>query len=293
MISVVSAPDWARTPVNLAEYPNDPYPQEGPPDDYQQYANFIRFLSEHFVNRVDAIELWNEPNLQREWFNRPLGGADYMRLFNAAYQAVRSGSNPNITLVTAGLAPTGINDHVTAVDDRAFLNEMYAAGLAGYAENVVVGIHPYGWGNPPSATCATDCDPGPDRGWDDQRFFFFQDTINDYRAIMTQHGDSNRQMWITELGWPTFDGFGVQPDPAINFFTYLTEWDQAYYLIDALNYSQSQPYIGRIFIWNLNWALFAGRDGIQPLEQEAGYALIRPDGSPRPVYELLRMSPKE
>jgi hypothetical protein len=292
LLSVVSAPDWTRTPVSMAEYPNDPFPEEGPPDDYQHFANFVNDLAQRFDNRVDAIELWNEPNLHREWFGKPLGGAEYMRMFDAAYRAVRGGTNPTITLVTAGLAPTGINDHATAVDDRVFLSEMYAAGLAGY-QNVVVGVHPYGWANPPTATCATDCDPSPERGWDDQRFFFFLDTLNDYRAIMVQHGDDNRQLWVTEFGWPTFDGFGVEPDAAITFFSYLSEQDQANYIIDALSYGQSQIFIGEMFLWNLNWALFAGRDGIQSLEQEAGYALIRPDGSPRPAYELLRLAPKE
>ncbi|MCZ7546480.1 MAG: cellulase family glycosylhydrolase [Anaerolineae bacterium] len=292
LISVVAAPDWTRSPVTMAEYPDDPYPEEGPPDDYQTYADFIRYMSEHFVNRVNAIEVWNEPNLRREWFNKPLGGAEYMRLFDATYRAVRSGSNPDIILVTAAPAPTGVNDHVTAVDDRAFLTEMYRAGLANYDANVAVGVHPYGWGNPPGATCATDCNPGAERGWDDQRFFFFRDTLDDYRAIMTQFGDSNRQMWATEVGWPTFDGFGVEPDAAIGFFKYVTEQDQAHYLIEALSYMQSQAYMGPAFIWNMNWAIFAGRDGIQPLEQEAGYAILRPDGSARPAYELLRRAPK-
>ncbi len=291
LLSVVAAPDWTRTPVTMAEYPNDPYPEEGPPDNYQTFASFVKLLSEHFVNRVDAIEIWNEPNLRREWFDKPLGGAEYMRLFDAAYQAVRSGANPNITLVTAGLAPTGVNDHVTAVDDRAFLSEMYQAGLANY-QNVAVGVHPYGWGNPPSATCAANCDPGPERGWDDQRFFYFLDTLNDYHDLMAQYGDVSRQLWATEFGWPTFDGFGVQPDAAIGYFNYVSEWDQGHYLVEALSYMQSQPYMGPAFIWNMNWALFAGRDGIQPLEQEAGYALIRPDGSARPAYLLLSLAPK-
>lgn len=289
LLSIVNAPDWARTPVNLAEFPNTPYPEEGPPADYQQFADFVRYIAETFVNRVDAIEVWNEPNLRREWFGKPLGGAEYMRLFDAVYRAVRSSANPNIPLITAGLAPTGINDRVTAVNDRIFLREMYQAGLAQYT-NVAIGVHPYGWGNPPSAVC---CDANPGRGWADQPFFFFRDTMEAYRAIMEEFGHADGKMWITEFGWPSFDGFGVEPDPAIAFIGYVSEWDQAHYLIEALAYLNAQPYVERSFIWNLNWAIFMGRDGIQPLEQEAAYALIRPDGSPRPAYLLIQQSPKE
>ncbi|MCA9896497.1 MAG: cellulase family glycosylhydrolase, partial [Anaerolineae bacterium] len=145
LVSVVKAPTWARS-VQA---------EDGPPDDPNALARFITIIFEEFnagLNRemvgeyIDAIEIWNEPNLQREWQGTlPFNGAGYMQLFGPAYQAVRAYS-PTITVVTAGLAPTSTQSF--SVDDRDFLRQMYNAGLAQYGD-VVVGVHPYGWGNAP------------------------------------------------------------------------------------------------------------------------------------------------
>ena len=47
----------------------------GPPDNYQDYADFVSrvrgaLLRRLDVGRVDAIEIWNEVNLDREWGKR-------------------------------------------------------------------------------------------------------------------------------------------------------------------------------------------------------------------------------
>ncbi len=275
-ISVVNAPMWAR-PAG-SEGPN------GPPADYSLYANFVAYLAEHFVNRVDAIEIWNEPNLSIDWTGAPISGAEYMRLLRLSYEAIKA-VNPNMIVVSAGLGPTGgsmaPDGSIVAMDDREFLRQMYDAGLASYSD--AVGVHPYGWGNPPLSRC---CDPFPDRGWDEHPSFFFLNTIEDYRAIMEQYGDGAKPIWITEFGWPTYEGFGVPaPEP---FFDYVSEWDQANYIMEAFAWGQSQPYIQRMFLWNLNFAIFQGPNG-----QQAGYAILRPDGTPRPAYQLLRESPRQ
>ncbi|MEM6530632.1 MAG: hypothetical protein AAF653_20200, partial [Chloroflexota bacterium] len=57
LVSIAKAPNWART--NLTE--------DGPPDDPQALANFITFFLNEMNNTIDAVEIWNEPNLIREW----------------------------------------------------------------------------------------------------------------------------------------------------------------------------------------------------------------------------------
>ena len=119
MLSIVKAPNWTR---------HSNRNEDGPPDDLNQLAAFIRQLLKEVGPYVDAIEIWNEPNLRREWTgSRPISGASYMELFRVAYDTVRAYS-PHITLITAGLAPTG-NHSGVSVDDRAFLRQMYQAGL--------------------------------------------------------------------------------------------------------------------------------------------------------------------
>ncbi|HEX3051130.1 MAG TPA: hypothetical protein VHP83_10785, partial [Aggregatilineaceae bacterium] len=87
MVSLVKAPDWARSTAE----------EEGPPNDPQALANFIsRMMTEvradlYGNSYFDAIEVWNEPNLRREWNGGTISGAEYMRYFNAAYNAIRAG----------------------------------------------------------------------------------------------------------------------------------------------------------------------------------------------------------
>ncbi len=274
MVSVTKAPDWAR-PTNQ---------DNGPPSDPQYLANFLTHVLSRFGPAIDAIEIWNEPNLLREWTGAPMNGAEYMRLFDAGYQAITTWSRDNnhpIRVVTAGLAPTGNSEW--SVDDRVFLQQMYQAGLARYSD-VAVGIHPYGWGNAPDTHC---CNPVDGRNWDDDPHFFFLDNIETYRQIMVNAGHSGAQLWATEFGWATYDGFGYPPPQP--FFDYLNENLQAHYTIKALDIIQNSgnyPYVGTMILWNLNFATIPGAVS-ERQEEQAGYSLLRPDYSERPLYWAL------
>ncbi len=273
MISVAKAPGWARPTTE----------EHGPPRNPQALADFLNHILDRFGPSISAIEVWNEPNLRREWNGAPINGQEYMRLFDAAYRAITSWSQANahpITIVTAGLAPTGTSEW--SLDDRVFLQQMYQAGLANYA-NIAIGIHPYGWGNAPSERC---CNNVEGRSWDDDPHFFFLETIEAYRDIMQRFGAGNQQLWITELGWATYDGLGAAPPQA--FFDYVTEQTQAQYLIEALDLLQNSgdyPYVGTIILWNLNFATIQG--AVERGEEQAGYSLLRPDLSRRPAFAAL------
>src|SRR5262249_39096805 len=41
--------------------------EDGPPDDYAQFAAFVGGLAQKYRGRVQAYELWNEENFSREW----------------------------------------------------------------------------------------------------------------------------------------------------------------------------------------------------------------------------------
>jgi len=290
LVSIVNAPDWARSSTE----------EEGPPINPQDLASFItRMMGEVRVDLYgesyfDAIEVWNEPNLRREWNGAPINGAEYMKLFDAAYNGVRAGEGGYATtVVTAGLAPTGIDDGVTAVDDRDYLRQMYQAGLTNSAyQNIAIGIHPYGAANPPDAHC---CATGG-RGFDDDPTWFFLDTIEDYHNIMTQAGDTGRQLWATEFGWPTWEGFTTadgQPAPPPTdppYITWLTQQDQANYLIRAFELGQQLPYMGVMIVWNLN---YHSQELIDARDPVAAYALLRGGADPlRPAFLLLEQAPK-
>jgi len=267
LVSIAKAPDWARSDTT----------EDGPPDDPQALADFITLLLNETNGAIGAVEVWNEPNLAREWRGQPLSGASYMRYFDVGYRAVKA-YNPNVMVVSAGLAPTGDTEFTR--NDRAYLREMYAAGLANY-DGIAVGVHPYGWGNPPDARC---CDLSDERGWDDAPQFFFLDTIDDYREIMVTSGHSGAQMWLTEFGWATWEGLPGEPPDV--WMTYNSKWDQANYGLRAIQIAQSRDDIGPMFLWNLN---FAQPILIDQRDERIAYSIVLPEGQPkeRPLYWML------
>ncbi|NDJ76252.1 MAG: cellulase family glycosylhydrolase [Chloroflexi bacterium] len=294
MVSVAKAPGWSRTPDTDGVMRED-----GPPDDPQALANFMSGMLNMIgfdssgQPVIDAIEVWNEPNLQREWYGHPITGADYMRYFRPAYDAIRAFS-PAITVITAAPAPTG--DSQWSTNDRTWLQQLYDSGLAQYGQNVAVGIHPYGWANAPDAYCCID---NPGVGWDDQPQFFFLQTIEDYWQIMTTNGHANAQLWTTEFGWATYDGLrtgnggsGPQPPvpPGQEYFGYIDQWQQADYTLQAFQLGQERPYMGPMILWNLNFATIPG--AVDQSDPKAGYGLLDSLWQPRPVYTMLQQTPK-
>ncbi len=299
MISVDTAPDWARAPGTHAN--------DGPPTDPQALADFLTSLV-HDVKPefVDALEIWNEPNLRREWDEVPLNGVTYMKYFDAAYQAIRKEEQlvtPTFNVVhhiaiIAAAPASGTPNSADSVNDRDWLKQLYAAGLAHYGADIGVGAHPYGWGNAPEADC---CSPGPNvTGWYDNRGFFFKDTLDDYHQIMTANGH-NAQLWITEFGWASYDGLhrsdgtpAVPPsDPSFGWVKILNQQQQADYTIRAFTLVQHQPYasfVGPMMLWNLNFGTIPQM--IDTQRQEAGFSLLDYNGSPRPVFDALAAAPK-
>jgi len=274
LLSVTSAPSWAR----------DSDQEKGPPSDYQAYANFIGQLAQRYKGKVDAYEIWNEQNLRREW-NTPKGisAASYVELLRLAYIAIKNADSSAI-VVTGGLAPTGFNDGVNAIDDRVYLRQMYAAGVAEWSD--AIGAHPNGWANPPDSTCCRNNRPAVP-AWDDHPSFFFKQTLADYRQIMVQNGDSGTYIWATEFGWGSNDGLNIEPAPEFAFVAYTSLDEQASYILRGFQLGSELGYTGPMFLWNLNFCPVVGVTGEQCL-----WSLLDPAGNPRPAYLALRDAPR-
>ena len=83
--------------------------------------------------------MWNEP-IPAKWYGQPLSGESYMRYFRPAYTAIRRSRRRSRCHRRAG--PTG--DLHWSANDRAWLQQLYDAGLAQYGTDIAVGVH-YGW----------------------------------------------------------------------------------------------------------------------------------------------------
>ncbi len=300
LLSIAKAPDWAR-PAN-ARGQND-----GPPANPQDLADLITHIFDTFSKEhISAIEIWNEANLTTEWTGAAQDGVSYMRLFNVAYQRIRQQS-PDIVVLTAGPAPTGGGG---SIGDRDWLQAIYAASGKGpdlalnkADPNLAIGIHPYGWANPPDERC---CQSGPP-GWNDNKVFFFLDTIYDYRDIMVKNGHQGGKLWATEFGWASYDGLHANghsgppamppADDAHGWMKVLNEQQQATYIIRAYQLAQSgdlATFMGPMFLWNMNWSSLEGHvNSDKPSEPDAGFSVLDSDWYTRPAYLLLQSAPKQ
>lgn len=272
LFSVVKAPTWARSTSS----------EDGPPVNYQDYWNFMSALASRYAGRVEAYEIWNEQNLRREWNGDTLSASRYVQLLAGAHDAVKA-ADPAAIVVSGALAPTGWNDGVTAIDDRIYLEAMYAAGLKSYSD--AIGAHPNGWANDPSAYC---CRQEPDvPSHNDHPSFFFRHTLEDYWNTMVRWGDGGARIWATEFGWGSVDGLGVTPEPGYEFVAYNTLAEQAEYLTEAFSMARSYNFLGAMFVWNLNFCPVAGAGA-----EQCYWGILGPDWSPRPAYGALQSMPK-
>ncbi|MBZ0287854.1 MAG: hypothetical protein K8I30_09595, partial [Anaerolineae bacterium] len=63
---------------------------------YQEYANFLGNVAR--LN-PDAIEVWNEPNIDQEWPVGKISGTAYAQMLSKAYPAIKQ-ANPNVLVIS-------------------------------------------------------------------------------------------------------------------------------------------------------------------------------------------------
>jgi hypothetical protein len=156
---------------------------------------------------------------------------------------------------------------------------MLAAGLGQVVHGV--GVHPYGWANPPDASAAAP-DPAT-RSHNNHPSFFFADTLRDYRAVLAQADYPDMPLWSTEFGWASYERLEATPPAGAEFMADVDEWQQATYTLRALALAGELQAGGPLFLWNLNFAPTFGN-----AFTESAYSILRPDGTPRPLYLALQ-----
>ena len=271
LLSVVKAPLWSR--------PADTDPSvDGPPADPRDYGDFLEALATRYRGRVAAYEIWNEQNLWYEWGGKgKLSAGEYVALLREAYSRLKA-ADPNAIVVSGGLTPTGVNDGYLAFDDVHYLGQMYALGAAPYFD--ALGAHSAGYNNPPDDT--------PERNTSDTTQFkghwsFYFLRFRQLRDVMLLHGDAHKQVWLTEFGWSS----QMNPPEGYEYAADNSEEEQARYLLRAIQIATQNSYVGPMFVWNLNYASVVG-----PIDEKAGFSLVRADGSARPAYLVLLSMPK-
>jgi polysaccharide biosynthesis protein PslG len=135
--------------------------------------------------------------------------------------------------------------------------------------------------------------PEPRGGWHNARpqpqqppQLLFPQYLEDYLTLLDRYGVS-QQLWVTEFGWGSVENFNGGPAPERPFMDNVSEWEQAVYTMDAFALAHENDRIGPMMLWNLNFAPLLG-----PEASKAGYSVVRPDGSQRPLYLALQNVPR-
>jgi hypothetical protein len=241
--------------------------------DLGAFEQFCYDVAERYQGRVRGYQIWNEPNLAREWGGRVPDAGAYVVLLRHCAGAIKR-ADPTALVITAGLAPTGSGPPVARPDDD-FLVAMYEAGAAPYFD--LLGVHAPGYAAPPETAPEAAAETPAYGG---QRFFTFR-RVEDLREIMVRYGDAHKQVALLEFGWttdpihPEYSWFAVTPE------------EQADYLVRALHYAHEHwsPWMGPMFIWNIpdpHWT---------PENEEFWWGIVDPfhweEGATRPAYEAL------
>ena len=261
-----SQPVWTLPPDDV---------RSGPIENPQDLGDFCNRLADRYRGRVRAYQVWNEPNLAREWQDCPPDPAGYVALLRACYIGIKS-ADPDALVISAGLAPTG-SGPPDVMPDVDYLIGMYEAGAAPYFD--LLGVNAPGYKAPPELS--PDDAANPELGYGGQRFFCFRH-VEDMREIMTRYGDGDKQVAVLEMGWST----DPRQDSPYHWHA-VTQEQQAEYLTRAFRYAGE------------NWSSWIGLMTVISIadprwteEDEQYWWAITEPGWPetrvRPAYDALR-----
>jgi hypothetical protein len=156
LLTLGQSPAWAsaRPPEPTAE-----------PANMDDWRNYVKTVVERYKGRIQAYEVWNEPNLPPFWS----GTTDQMiALTKEASQIIHS----------VDPAALVVSPSATATYGTPWLEEFLKKGAAQYVD--VIGYHFYVTPKPPE-----DLIP----------------FIQKVRQIMTANGAGRKPLWNTETGW--------------------------------------------------------------------------------------------
>ncbi len=225
--------------------------------DYNAYAAFLGQVAA-LPDPPDAIEVWNEMNIDREWPSGQIGGANYVNnMLAPAYNAIKA-ANPNIMVVSGAPSPTGFFGGCSTAncDDGPYVAEMAAAGGANYMD--CIGIH-YNEG-----IVSPNQQSGDPRSEHYTRYFWGM--VNTYWNAF----GGARPLCFTELGYLTPEGYSGLPG-GFAWAGSVTVSQQAQWLAEAASLSAGSGKVRLMIVWNVDSTTWGS-------DPQAGYAIIRPGG---------------
>jgi len=222
--------------------------------DIELFTTYARQTVKHYKKHVKYWELWNEPDDRLYWQPQ-----DYMKTYTQLLKSVATAirkEDPSAKIVLGGIAKFIPQS----------LKHVYENGGKDYFD--VVNAHPF---QDPRMPGAMNGLRGAHKG---------------LRKVMAQFGDSEKEIWFTELGSPgvkpgtkSYRGWWLGPNP--------TEEQQARWLEKVYRQALTWPGVKKVF-----WAFFRDLDGFF----DSGvndFGMVRHDFSPKPSYLSYQALTKE
>ena len=263
IVRVSTPPSWSRAHGDAAG-------TFAPPDNYEDYGDFVYQLVSRYKGRIRYYQLWNEPNIYPEWGNYPISPEDYTRLLKIGATRARE-ADPNAVIIAGALASTialqpDAAPPTNALNDLLFLQRMYDAGAAPYFD--IMAMQAYGlWSGP------------TDRRMQPRVMNFGRPQF--VRDLMVANGDANKPIWISEMAWNA-----VPDEVADKRFGQVSPEQQAQYEPMAYQRALEEwPWAGVVNTWYFKRAT---DEWLKQGKPEAYFRLADPDFTLQPVYHSLK-----
>lgn len=262
IVRLSNPPSWTRVG-------GDERGTYAPPDDLQDWGDYVYTVVSRYRGRVHYYQLWNEPNIYPEWGEQPVDPEAYTQLLCEGYRRAKE-ADPFVVVLSGALAPTvalhpgpgpalGLNEFV-------FLQRMYDAGAAACFDILAVNDYML-WSGP------------TDRRMEPLNINFSRPTY--IRDMMVANGDAEKPIWISEMNSnavpdnASIQGWGGYGQATLD--------QQARYAVLAYQRAMEDwPWVGVVNFWFFKRATDVERD-------QAWYyfRMVEPDFTPMPVYQAM------
>jgi polysaccharide biosynthesis protein PslG len=263
LVTISTAPEWAL--------PDDPAMLAYP----EPFGEMMGTLAHELRGKVDAWQIWNEPNIIAET-NGLIDPAGFFPLLKAAYPAIKA-ADPEALVVFPGLAPCSLMLPDLAMDNTWYLESLLRMNngeAAGYFD--VLAVHPYGAANEPDTYWPGNLSVLPE--WVAAPEFYFRGAERS-RRVMVELGLEHKPIWFTEMGWPV----GAY-NPVWGYGRWITNDLQRQYLVRAFEIMRTEwDWVEVAFVFILNAEEYGGTSN-NPF---VGFSLIRADRTPRPAFTAM------
>lgn len=251
-------PAWSRAQGNEIG-------PHAPPDNFDDYGDFVAAVVERYRGRITYFQLWNEPNIYPEWGEQRPNPEAFTRLLCTGYERAKE-ANPSAIILAPALGPTiAVYGRDRDLNDLIYLQRMYDSGAGDCFD--VFSAQGYGLRSSPA----------------DQRL---QPLRINYthplylRDILVKNGDAHKPVWISESGWNAVtDDLLAGAEPT---YGQVTLDQQARYAVELYERARTDwPWVGVINYW------FLKEPAPYNDQQYYYFRLMEPDFTPYPAWDAL------